>query len=53
MENYENKKQEIENSNKVTKPEWQVPELTVISMDQTNSGVGLTFPNEGMFYSPS
>ena len=54
MENGENKKQDIENLNKPAKLAWQVPELTVISMDQTNTGTFFIVPNmEGSFYAPS
>ena len=54
MKNIQNEKQDIDNSNKQEKLEWQVPELTVISMDQTNSGTFFIVPAmEGTFYSPS
>ena len=52
MNNNENKKQELEISNKEIKPEWVVPELTVISMDQTNSGLDSFTVIEGSFYGP-
>jgi len=54
MENYDDKKEQIETSKENVKAEWSTPELTVISMDQTNSGTAFTVPTmEGSFYSPS
>lgn len=53
MEKTQDKSTKTEQPDSQSKAEWKVPELTVISIDKTNSGVLAFGPMEGTFYLPS
>lgn len=52
MKNQENDDKEIETAISSEKPVWRKPELTEISITETNSGFNFQ-PMEGTFYGPS